>query len=99
LVHILPFPRGILNNFLVCIPFTYCVSRLVHNGLIITIVDSEYYNNIFKFEKLSKILCLPKPKKYNFNLKDYPDYEHTMSHQDASILDNYNKFTTYEFTL
>ena len=93
--------NGYNPNYILVKDFLISASKiLTKNGtIIITIVDSEYYNNIFKFEKLSKILCLPKPKKYNFNLKDYPDYEHTMSHQDASILDNYNKFTTYEFTL
>ena len=45
------------------------------------------------------MLGLQKLKKYNFNPKDYPDYRHTTTHDDAGILNNYTKFTTYEFTI
>ncbi len=34
-----------------------------------------------------------------FNPKDYPEYEHTMTHQEESGIDDYSKFTTYEFRI
>jgi hypothetical protein len=29
--------------------------------------------------------------------KDYPQYEHTMTNKDESAIDDYYKFSTYEF--
>lgn len=93
--------NGYNPNYILVKDFLISASKiLTKNGrIVVTVVDSDYYNNIFKFEELSEMLGLPKPKKYNFNPQDYPQFQHTMTHEDAGCLDNYNKFTTYEFTL
>jgi hypothetical protein len=42
---------------------------------------------------------LPKPTKYKFDPEDYPEYEHIMTHQDESRIEDYSKFSTWEFKL
>ncbi|WP_375326577.1 hypothetical protein [Candidatus Tisiphia endosymbiont of Nemotelus uliginosus] len=67
--------------------------------ILITIVDNDFYNGVFQFEKLSEQLNIPKPTKYKFDPRDYPEYEHTMTHQGESGIENYNKFATWEFRI
>jgi hypothetical protein len=68
-------------------------------SILITIVDNAFYNNMFRFEDLSKKLAMQKPVKYKFDPRDYPEYTHTMTHQDESAIDEYGKFATWEFRL
>lgn len=73
---------------------------LKESGIIlITIVDSDFYNNIFLFDALSQELGMQKPIKYKFDPEDYPGYEHTMTHQEESGIKGYSKFATWEFRL
>ena len=74
----------------------FCVLKK-EGVVLITVVDSDYYDNMFKLEALAVLVGFKKPTKYNFNPLDYLGYEHTMTHQDESALKDYNKFTTYEF--
>ncbi len=98
------FSREAINgynpNYILAKDFLISASKiLAKNGrVIVTIVDSDYYRNIFKFEELSGMLGLQKLRKYDFNPKDYPDYQHTTAHEENGVLDNYSKFITYEFT-
>ena len=46
-----------------------------------------------------KKLGISQPTKYKFNPKDYPEYEHTMTHQEESGIEDYSKFATYEFRI
>lgn len=79
---------------------TSAFSILKRAGVVlITVVDSDYYKNMFRFEKLSDELGITRPIKYKFNPKDYPEYVHTMTHQDDSAIENYSKFATYEFKI
>ena len=54
---------------------------------------------INKFDVIAKLNHLQKPVKYSFDPMDYKYYQHTMTHQEGSALDEYDKFATYEFRL
>ncbi len=66
-------------------------------SIIITCVDNDYYNNIFKLEELASVLGFDKPAKYKFDPENYPEYQHTMTHQEGSAIEQYKKFVTWEF--
>ena len=59
--------------------------------VLITIVDSDFYNNMFRFDELAEELRISQPVKHKFDPKDYPEYEHTITHQDESGIDDYSK--------
>ncbi len=85
----------LISDFLIA-----ATQKLTEHGIIlITCVDSDYYNDIFKFEELANEFNLKIPIKYKFFPEDYPSYEHTMSHQDGSALIDYTAFATWEFQL
>lgn len=67
--------------------------------ILITIVDTDFYHNIFRFDELAKELKIKLPNKYKFEPGDYQGYIHTMTHQEQSGIDNYSQFATYEFRL
>ncbi len=83
----------LIKNFIVS------ASQILKPGGIIltTIVDSDFYNHMFRFDELAEELGIGPPIKYAFDPKDYPEYEHTMTHQEESGIDHYSKFATYEF--
>ena len=93
--------NGVNANYVLVKKFIISASySLKRDGvLLITIVDSDFYNNMFRFDELAKELRISQLVKYKFNPKDYPEYEHTMMHQDDSAIDDYSKFATYEFRL
>jgi hypothetical protein len=62
-------------------------------------VDNDYYNNIFNFAKIAELYSLSSPIKYVLDPDDYPDYIHTMAHQEGSSIDQYNQFATWKFQL
>jgi hypothetical protein len=47
--------------------------------------------------EIAKELGIKIPIKYTFDPEDYPEYEHTMTNKDESGIDDYYKFSTYEF--
>ncbi|MCC8418460.1 MAG: DUF2431 domain-containing protein [Rickettsia endosymbiont of Glossina mortisans submortisans] len=85
----------LVRNFI--ISASYVLKK--HGLILITIVDSYFYNSIFQFEKLSQELKISTPIKYKFDPKDYPEYVHTMTNQDESAIEGYSKFATWEFKL
>jgi hypothetical protein len=54
---------------------------------------------MFRFTELSKELNMSTLNKYKFDPKDYPGYVHSMTNQDESAIEDYSKFTTWEFKL
>ena len=52
---------------------------------------------MFRFDQLAEELGIRQLTKYKFNPKDYPEDEHTMTHQEESAIDDYSNFVTYEF--
>ena len=93
--------NGVNANYALVKKFVISASHILKiNGVVlITIVDSDFYNNMFRFDELAEELKISLPTKYKFDPKDYPEYEHTMTHQDESGIDDYSKFATYEFRL
>ena len=88
-------------NFILVRAFLFSApSILTAEGIVlITTVDNDYYNNVFKFEELAHFTHFLQPIRYNFDPNDYPDYEHTMTHIEGSALDVHHKFATWEFKL
>jgi hypothetical protein len=93
--------NGVNANYVLVRNFIISASHILkRDGLVlITVVDSDFYNNMFRFNELAEELRISLPTKYKFDPKDYPEYEHTMTHQDESGIDDYSKFATYEFRL
>lgn len=76
------------------------LKQLTQNGrIIITIVDSDFYNNIFQLEELANLLGLKSPTKYKFIPEEYNGYQHSMTHEDESAIGKYTNFATWEFKL
>jgi hypothetical protein len=93
--------NGVNANYVLVRNFIISVSHILKRDgvVLITVVDSDFYNNMFRFDELAEELRISQPTKYKFDPKDYPEYEHTMTHQDNSAIDDYSKFATYEFRL
>lgn len=93
--------NGINANYVLVKKFITSASYILKTDgvILITIVDSDFYNNTFRFDELAEELRISQPTKYKFNPKDYPEYEHTMTHQEESGIDDYSKFATYEFRI
>ncbi len=54
---------------------------------------------MFRFGELAEELGISQLVKYKFDPKDYPEYEHTMTHKEESGIGDYSKFATYEFCI
>lgn len=67
--------------------------------ILITIVDNDFYNNMFQFDEISEKLGIPAPIKHKFNPKSYPGYKHSMTNSDESAITQYDEFVTYEFCI
>jgi hypothetical protein len=70
--------NGLNPNYVLVYDFiksSLCILR--KNGVIlITIVDNDFYNNIFQLETIAKKLGIMKPIKYIFDPQEYSGYEH-----------------------
>jgi hypothetical protein len=90
---------GMHENYILVRDFMISAFKVLKKGgvVVMTVVDSDCYNTMFRFPQLVKDLGVPEPTKYPFYPKDYPEYTHTMTHQEESGIDNYSKFATYEF--
>lgn len=93
--------NGVNANYVLVKKFITSASYILKRDgvVLITMVDSHFYNNMFRFDELAEELRISPPTQYKFNPKDYPEYEHTMTHQDESGIDDYSKFVTYEFRI
>lgn len=93
--------EGLNPNYILVRDFIVSASYILKdNGIIlITTVDTDFYNNTFRFNEVSQELKIQNPNKYKFDPKDYPEYEHTMTHQEESGIDGYCKFATWEFRI
>jgi len=93
--------NGTNSNYNLVSNFIKSATKILRqNGsILITTVDSDYYNNIFKFDEIAELQSLQKPIKYSFNPQDYEDYQHTMTNEDKSAIEEYDNFITWEFKL
>ncbi len=62
-------------------------------------VDSPHYAGAFQFNEAAEIAGFQEPLAYNFDPNKYNGYQHSMTHQDESAIDGYNKFCTLVFIL
>lgn len=66
-------------------------------AIVVTAVNSDLYRNMFRFDEVVEELGIRLSAQYRFDPKDYPEYEHTMTHQEESGIAHYSQFITYEF--
>jgi len=73
--------NGVNENYTLVKKFITSASQILKKdgAILITVVDSDFYNNMFQFNELAEELGISLPTKYKFDPKDYPEYEHTMT--------------------
>ncbi len=88
-------------NFVLIREFLESASGQLTQGgkVFITAVDSPYYEGAFHFDEAAKITGFKAPVKQPFNPDDFPGYEHSMTNEDESAIDDYDKFATWIFQL
>jgi len=91
--------RGLNPNFILIRKFLRsAVQQLAPNGQVyISAVDSPYYEGTFHFDEAAAQAGFWPPEMYNFDPAAFPGYEHTMTHQSGSALDNHDQFGTWVF--
>ncbi len=62
-------------------------------------MNNPHYHGAFQFNNAAKIAGFQPPEIYPFDPSEFPGYDHTMTHQDESALDNHDKFVTWVFEL
>ncbi len=88
-------------NFILVRNFLANAGKLLTNGgaVLISAVDSPHYHGAFQFEDVAKEAGFANPTIYPFEPSDFIGYEHTMTHQSGSALENHDKFSTWVFHL
>lgn len=85
----------LLRNFLIS-----AKQRAHPNGsIIVSYVDSNYYNSLFNFQKLKEELNFNSIEKYEFDPSDFPKYKHRMTNSSESGIIGHNKFATMVFRI
>lgn len=86
-------------NFILARDFLVSASaQLQRSGqVLITVVDTPHYRGAFQFDEASDIAGFQPPESYPFDPNAFPEYEHTMTHQSGSALDDHDKFSTWVF--
>lgn len=93
--------EGHTANFVLVRDFlTSAAKQLAYGGqVLISAIDSPYYEGSFQFEEAAEEAGFLPPKAYAFDPEQFSDYEHTMTHQDGSALDDDDQFSTWVFSL
>ena len=91
--------RGRTSNFVLVRSFLMnAYSQLVQGGkILITAVDSPYYRGTFQFDEAAASAGFHPPEVYKFDSSEFPGYEHTMTHETGSALENHDQFSTWVF--
>lgn len=86
-------------NFILVRDFLVSAKSQLQRGgkVLISAVDTPHYRGAFQFEEAAKIAGFRQSETYKFDLTKFPEYEHTMTHQAGSALDNQDKFSTFIF--
>ncbi len=73
-------------------------NQLFANGcVIISVVNSTYYDGAFSFDEAAKEAGFLKPKVYKFDPNDFAGYNHTMTNEEDSAIEDYKSFKTLVF--
>ncbi len=88
-------------NFILIRDFLKSAShQLESNGRVyISAVDSPHYQGAFQFDEAAAIAGFQPPELYPFEPSEFPEYNHTMTNEGESALDNHDKFGTWVFEL
>jgi len=88
-------------NFILVRDFLVSAKSQLQRGgkVLISAVDTPHYRGAFQFEEAAKIAGFKPPEIYKFDPNAFPKYEHTMTHQNGSALENHNKFSTFIFKI
>jgi 25S rRNA (uracil2634-N3)-methyltransferase len=73
-----------------------CLRR--DGNILITAVDSPYYQGAFQFDEAAVSAGFKKPVTYPFDPSKLPGYSHTNTNDEGSALDGHDKFCTWVFT-
>ncbi|MCD6035584.1 MAG: hypothetical protein K0R63_1325 [Rickettsiales bacterium] len=72
--------------------------QLTQNGKVfISAVDNPHYQGAFQCEEAADTAGFYPPESYPFEPSDFPGYDHTMTHQDGSAIENHKEFCTWVF--
>ena len=88
-------------NFILFRDFLKSAKPLLLFGgkVIITVVDSPYYQGAFQFKEACRVAGYRNVTGYNFNLLHFPNYIHTMTNEDESAISKNDKLMTVVFEL
>ena len=73
---------------------------LAPNGeILISSVDSPYYEGAFQFEDATEFVGFKTPESYPFDPSNFPGYSHVNTNDDESAIEEHKKFITRVFRL
>lgn len=86
-------------NFVLLCQFLKSAKHHLHsNGkVLVTLVNSPHYQGAFQCEEAAKKAGFKLPDVYPFDPADFPGYEHSMTHEDGSALEQHRQFSTWVF--
>jgi hypothetical protein len=88
-------------NFVLVRDFLKSAAKcLRHDGnVLITAVDSPYYQGAFQFDEAAASAGFRKPVVYSFDPSMLPGYSHMNTSDENSAIEKHDKFCTWVFTL
>ena len=91
--------EGHNSNFILVRDFLFSAKEiLAEDGVIlISAINSPYYNGAFKFEEAAKIAGFVAPISYDFDMMDFPNYVHTKTKEEESAIDKNDELKTWVF--
>lgn len=91
--------QGHNPNFILVRDFLKSAASQLRGGgkVLITAVDSPHYHGAFQFDEAAKFAGFSPPESYPFDPDAFSGYEHTMTHQSGSAIDEHHRFRTWVF--
>jgi 25S rRNA (uracil2634-N3)-methyltransferase len=88
-------------NFILVRDFLISAAAQLASGgqVLISAVDSPHYRGAFQFEEAAALAGFQEPLSYPFDPAAFSGYEHIMTHEDGSALDNHDAFATWLFRM
>ena len=86
-------------NFILVRDFLLSAAKQLSSGgvALISAIDSPHYRGAFQFEDTAEIAGFLPPENHPFDLKDFPEYTHTMTNEDESALNAGDDLRTWVF--
>lgn len=86
-------------NFILLRDFLINTKQHLHpNGkVLVTLVDSSHYQGAFQPEEAAQAAGLKPPESLPFKPSDFPGYEHRMTNEEESAIDNHRRFLSWVF--